>query len=808
MNLFATLSPDGRPLYLANLPNKQGGPVHHEWVHDDAGLRRFIGSYDHPGRSLYFTVANLVNNAGRRAKETVESTNFYWAEIDYKDHPDLAPEEILRRVKAEPLPPTRIVLSGHGIHCYWQLKEAVDARPGPAQDELERALRLACQHVGGDPQAAEAARLLRLPTSHNSKNGDRIEVTIESSTGRAYEMPSDLIEFWSDAPSILPPRVVPQPSAGAQGNGHAFGGGHAADNEPSSGPVDVDAALAAMVPGHNVNKTHCRVIPKLLREGMHPDDVREQVVGPTMEVAERFGLTDPALGSKRWTREEEERRANTHIMNSYNNLFMKGYDPASGVIPDWLPIEFYEAWEAALKHGRRPYITRNRTNFFVREGAAFEAVNEAPDNADIPPDSAADATADGTSADGTGEGAANETPAPGTGRRRRVVLSPYVPRDPYTFPTREYLYGKHYQRKVVSATIAPGGTGKTSQEQVEAVAMATCRNLLGEQPSVQCRVWLHNGEDSREELDRRTLAICQYYSIPQEELVGWLFQTSGAEMPLKVANGYHDLRLDRPLIQEITDTILEHQIDVVIFDPLVTLHGTAESDNAKMDTVMRVFTQIAVACDCAIEIAHHTRKLPAGGGHEHTGDDSRGASAVRDAVRAMRVLNHMGLGEAQRLGLTDLQRLSYVRVDRGKANTLPPAQHATWRKFENVELPNGDQVGVITPWTPPSADNPSEEQLAAEAAAEAVFLLLLDRYTADGRYVTDKVTSTTRYAPKLFAVEKEAREALEPKTARVALARAMARLMENGCIRVESYKVRSYESDRIVRVLKAQPDGD
>ena len=58
--------------------------------------------------------------------------------------------------------------------------------------------------------------------------------------------------------------------------------------------------------------------------------------------------------------------------------------------------------------------------------------------------------------------------------------------------------------------------------------MATCRNLLGEQPEQRLRVWLHNGEDPRDEINRRLAAICQHYKIPQEELQGYLWTTSGA----------------------------------------------------------------------------------------------------------------------------------------------------------------------------------------------------------------------------------------------------------------------------------------
>ena len=40
----------------------------------------------------------------------------------------------------------------------------------------------------------------------------------------------------------------------------------------------------------------------------------------------------------------------------------------------------------------------------------------------------------------------------------------------------------------------------------------------------------------------------------------------------------------------------------------------------------------------------------------------------------MRVLNIMSKDDASSLGLDEFARLSYFRVDRGKANTVPPAK--------------------------------------------------------------------------------------------------------------------------------------
>src|SRR5262249_34281525 len=148
-------------------------------------------------------------------------------------------------------------------------------------------------------------------------------------------------------------------------------------------------------------------------------------------------------------------------------------------------------------------------------------------------------------------------------------------------------------------------------------------------------------------------------------------------------------------IDAARNTIMQYGFDVFIADRLVTLHGVPESDNNKMDTVIRIFTQIAGQCDCSIDLSHHTRK-PGIGASELTADDARGASAIRDAVRSMRVLNVMSAAEASQLGLDEFDRASYFRVDRGKANMAPPAKKASWFKFEGVDLANGDNVGVVT----------------------------------------------------------------------------------------------------------------
>jgi hypothetical protein len=119
VSLFNLLSPDGAPMFVSDLSHN-GDKPYHALIQSDAELQKFTRDRDRPGHALYYTVATL----GRpwRAKANVKCSNWLYTEIDFKDHPGLSPEEILKRLDASPLPPTLIVASGHGLHLYWQLK--------------------------------------------------------------------------------------------------------------------------------------------------------------------------------------------------------------------------------------------------------------------------------------------------------------------------------------------------------------------------------------------------------------------------------------------------------------------------------------------------------------------------------------------------------------------------------------------------------------------------------------------------------------------------------------------------------------
>jgi hypothetical protein len=289
----------------------------------------------------------------------------------------------------------------------------------------------------------------------------------------------------------------------------------------------------------------------------------------------------------------------------------------------------------------------------------------------------------------------------------RIQATPFVWRAPNTIPRRRWLYGRHYIRRYPTATVAPGGLGKTSLVLVEILAMVTGRPLLGVPVPERLRCWYWNGEDPLEEVERRILAACLHYGIGPEDIGDRLFLDSGRDTPIVIAQKLGDgVTVMRPVVDAVTAEIRERRIDVMTLDPFVSCHAVPENDNGAIDRVTKTWGGVAEAGNCGVELVHHVRKAGAGQ-TAYTVEDARGGSALIGAVRSARVLNPMSQEEAEKADVASTDRRRFFRVDDGKANMAPPLERAEWRKLVGVGLGNGDPdgpedfVGVVTPWTMP-----------------------------------------------------------------------------------------------------------
>ena len=107
--------------------------------------------------------------------------------------------------------------------------------------------------------------------------------------------------------------------------------------------------------------------------------------------------------------------------------------------------------------------------------------------------------------------------------------------DPANIPQRDWLYGRLLIRKFVTATVAPGGLGKSTLITVEALAQVSGKDILGVTPKGQLRVWLWNLEDPQEETQRKIQAAAMHYGLKPEDIGDRLFVDSGRDRPLVIA---------------------------------------------------------------------------------------------------------------------------------------------------------------------------------------------------------------------------------------------------------------------------------
>jgi hypothetical protein len=322
-------------------------------------------------------------------------------------------------------------------------------------------------------------------------------------------------------------------------------------------------------------------------------------------------------------------------------------------------------------------------------------------------------------ADEAGRSNSNDNPAGGAQATARPLIkaTPYSWPPSQSIPPREWIYGRHLIRGFVSATVAPGGVGKSSLLFAEAISMVSGRALLhGVAPLSPLNVWIWNGEDPLVELNRRVAATAKHYRLRQEDCQGRLFVDSGREMKLVIAETQKGgTVIFRPIVKAIKETIAEHRIDVVVIDPFVSSHRASENDNNAIDAIAREWADIADKTNCAIELVHHVRKV---GDVEVTVEMARGASALISAARSARVLNPMAADKGKKAGVEN--RRGYFRVNYGKSNMSPSSDMAAWYHMQSVDLENrgpyqdGDSIDVVTQWKWP---DPLEDVTAKDLQA-------------------------------------------------------------------------------------------
>lgn len=303
------------PVFICSLANDRSDskrfPPGELITRERDAVKGFVAKWDQPGRALYFCVATLQPRAARRAKACLGELVLLHCDLDFKSI-DAGAREIERAIRSPRLPvPSLIVFSGHGLHLYWLLKEALPATPENI-GRVEAVLKRTADALAGDPAVCECSRLMRVPGTHNSKGGDWLDVrmvkqheracTLEHIERQLAKIPKPLLRRLPGATRAKTHNAAPHISTDpftALGETQAF-----------VAPINVDERLAIMQhhgPGEtSIHNTQLSVTAALLKRGYPIDEVVRRVMQATAIAAGREGA------SWNWRHEEGAVRAMCH----------------------------------------------------------------------------------------------------------------------------------------------------------------------------------------------------------------------------------------------------------------------------------------------------------------------------------------------------------------------------------------------------------------------------------------------------------------------------------------------------------------
>ena len=365
-------------------------------------------------------------------------------------------------------------------------------------------------------------------------------------------------------------------------------------------------------------------------------------------------------------------------------------------------------------------------------------------------------------------------------------------------PPWEWLYGRHLLRSEVAATVATGGTGKSTLSIVEALAMVSGRALLGETVPKPLRVVLINLEDTRNTMIKRIAAVMRHYELTADDIGDRLIIIGKGEIKIKVARQLRtgDVERNEQTIRALIRLMHKHHGDVLSIDSLIRTHKVNENDNSGMQEVIECYEDVAVEAQCAVHLWHHTRKP---GGERATVEAARGASAIIDACRSARVLETMSTKEHEELKQIqpDMRPPGhYVRSFNGKRSFAPPADQSDWFEIKSLVLANGDNVGVVTKWRYPASQETIVPEVVERIIAE------IDCGMPNRQRFSNHNSATKRQAWPI--VQKHC-----PDKTQEQCRRAIAGWIKNGLLNEENYQDPVYGREQVgLFAHKPEPEED
>ncbi|MBW5438345.1 hypothetical protein FXB41_27360 [Bradyrhizobium canariense] len=305
--LKALLAHTSGNAYICSFTNERElGAERHIHTRNFGDVAGFMDKWDRTGRGMFVCVSTQKDGTEKRNKENCKETNAAHCDIDFKGVDLLGEEDargfVLKQLARLKYQPSAIIFSGNGVHLYYFFKEPIDTQEHMAR--IEALYGQLADVVAGDPAVCEVARVMRLPGTHNTKNGENTPVEIiELHPDRRYDL-EELEEWLSEQSPVMlrKSREFAVPAGVSAANDFDFFEEYGKKHGLKP-PIDVQQRLEQMIymgsGESSIHQTQLQCTAAMLNQGVPKDDVVATIMAYTHRAAGDYG--------KRWNWRIEER---------------------------------------------------------------------------------------------------------------------------------------------------------------------------------------------------------------------------------------------------------------------------------------------------------------------------------------------------------------------------------------------------------------------------------------------------------------------------------------------------------------------
>jgi RecA-family ATPase len=333
-------------------------------------------------------------------------------------------------------------------------------------------------------------------------------------------------------------------------------------------------------------------------------------------------------------------------------------------------------------------------------------------------------------------------------------------------PDREWCVLNRIPMRNVTLFSGEGAIGKSIVSLQLAVAHVLGRDWLGTMPEMGPALVIAC-EDDASELHRRLSLIVKYYEATFADLTNLHLLSLAGQDALLATPDRRGLIKSTPLFDRLSNAACDIHPKLIVIDNSADVFGGNENDRAQVRQFIGILRGFAITADAGVLLTSHPSLTGMNSGTGLSGSTAWNAS-VRSRLWMKRATTEKDDEPDPNLRVIEVMKSNYGPV--GETITV------IWKD------------GVFAP----AATMGTLEKVAAERAADDLFLRLLDRFTEQGRNVSHARTANN-YAPTAFAADPDG------KGKRKGLTDAMNRLFAAGKIKSEPYGRASKPAARLVR---------